>query len=96
MFIRSLARLSSSVATRDVASLKKYGNVVGGSGAMHGPSVTTFESWHNVLENAMMNPESDTAAAMKEHFGPHVADGVKFYPPTYFTHWEGKDEVRVK
>jgi hypothetical protein len=28
-------------------------------------------------------------------FKDHVAEDVKFYPPTYFARWEGRDEFLV-
>ncbi|GMH61756.1 hypothetical protein TL16_g10143 [Triparma laevis f. inornata] len=39
----------------------------------------------------MMHPEFDTDALM-DKFRPHVSKDVKFYPPTYFQHWEGREE----
>ena len=50
----------------------------------------TFEAWHNAVDEAMRGdtPSEATKTAMRDR----VDKKCKFYPPTYHTAWEGRDE----
>jgi hypothetical protein len=72
--------------------LSKHGNVLGG-GNITPNALATFEAWHEGVGKVMSGDGvGDDLATM---MGNHVSEKVKFYPPTYFNHWEGKDEFVV-
>jgi hypothetical protein len=86
----SLLRPFSSLK-KPFSSLKKHGNVLGAS-EITSASLATFEAWHSCVDVGVKGGDADQAVKM---FRQHVAEDVKFYPPTYFARWEGRDEFLV-
>jgi hypothetical protein len=52
-------------------------------------ALVTFDAWHNAVNGAMNGGATEAA---KELMRSRVAKKCKFYPPTYHTAWEGRDE----
>ncbi len=89
-------RLLSSNAVPPVSSvpsdLSKYGEVLGGRSITPG-ALETFQAWHEGV-TAVMEGRGDLSG-IEALLSPRVNDDVKFYPPTYFNHWTGRDEFIV-
>ena len=84
--------LVGAFRSASISSLSKHGNVLGGAN-MSPAALATFEAWHSSV-SAVMNGEK-VGPELTERMENHVADSVKFYPPTYYDHWEGKGEFIV-
>eukprot|EP01134_Creolimax_fragrantissima_P004000 CFRG4000T1 len=76
---------------RFASSLKNYGNVLGGANASE-ESLNTFKIWHGLVDSIQSN---DSPQASINKLRPAVADNCVFKPPTYFTPWEGGDNVCI-
>lgn len=90
----SLARATTPlnrIASRALTDLSAHGNVLGGQNITPA-ALKTFEVWHTGVTKVM---KGEPTGGLKDMMKDHVADKVKFYPPTYFNHWEGKDEFII-
>ncbi|GMH76890.1 hypothetical protein TrRE_jg2826 [Triparma retinervis] len=83
--------IGKSSSLRSFSSLSKYGDILGGSQVTES-SLATFKAWHSCVDVGVKGGNVDDAVKM---FKDHVAEDVKFYPPTYFARWEGRDEFLV-
>jgi len=99
MCARRIARLPHrspfSTATAKKTDLSAYGNVLGGEDICP-HALKTFSVWHESVSSAMdAKASSESKSSMAQNLGAHVHDQIKFHPPTYFKHWEGRDEFLV-
>lgn len=53
----------------------------------------TFETWHSSVTASMHADQIPDPDTMKKNMYDCVDPKCKFYPPTYFTLWEGRDEI---
>jgi len=87
---------SSSTAGSDGTDLSQYGTVLGGE-KICPKALKTFEVWHQCVSAAINaeNQSADAKTVMVQTLSKQVDEKCRFYPPTYFKHWEGKDEFLV-
>ena len=84
------ARSLSTSSTPPPFDLSTFGNVTGGT-AITAQSLSTFKAWHGALNRVMH--EGASASEVSEKLRSHVHDQAQFFPPTYFAHWQGGDEL---
>lgn len=72
------------------SGLRVHGNVLGGEAITAGAK-QTFEAWHHALNKAKADP-STPQSELEDGLLERVHEKVHFHPPTYFKHWEGRDE----
>jgi hypothetical protein len=94
---RNLCAVGRSGAARYLSStgannLRAHGNVLGGE-SITPESLRTFETWHRSVTSAMHADQVPDPEVLKETMYDCVDSKCKFYPPTYFTPWEGRDEM---
>lgn len=53
----------------------------------------TFETWHASVTAAMHSDQVSDPELMMKSMYECVDPKAKFFPPTYFTAWEGRDEM---
>lgn len=73
-------------------NLQVHGNVLGGE-HMTPAALNTFETWHRSVSKAMHSDLVPNPDELKESMYSVVHTNCKFHPPTYFTPWEGRDEM---
>lgn len=81
-------------STQDASALrKKYGNILGGERCTP-DNLKTFMAWHEALDMKMRQLDGEKVSDddIYNVMAPQVNNNCKFHPPTYFNHWEGKDE----
>ena len=87
---RRVGRCFTQKSFKNDSEIQGFGNVLGGEQSSP-VAMDTFKAWHNVIA---VFAESDSArkTAINKTFEKCVHDKCKFYAPTYFKNWEGKDE----
>jgi len=86
---RLVSKAGGGCAHRRFADLSKHGNVLGGEN-IDPRALETFEAWHSAVDAAMKG--SHPSEEVKTQLRNRVDENCKFYPPTYHSNWEGRDE----
>ena len=72
-------------------ALRKFGNVLGGETILP-KAMNTFSAWHELISASSNGANPNTLSDLSRKFESNVHQKCLFYPPTYFKHWEGKEE----
>jgi hypothetical protein len=91
---RSIKKWASPLknSVRRLVDLSQHGKVLGGD-QMSPSALETFRTWHECVNYSTTgNTDSDEGRRLISKLTAQVDNNCTFYPPTYFSHWEGRDE----
>jgi hypothetical protein len=91
---RNIFRLSRVVAYNSTCpTLEVFGNVLGGENLTEkDPTFQTFKAWHNAVNTINLDLNQESREALATSLSTHVHKNCTFHPPTYYSHWTGRDE----
>ena len=91
--INKLARpLSINIAVRRLIDLSQHGKVLGGD-QMSPSALETFQTWHECVSYSTSgNNNTEDGKKLISKLASRVDKNCTFHPPTYYSHWVGRDE----
>ena len=94
--LRGMTRLQPGIGRcfSTPTNLSMHGNVLGGEN-MTPQALQTFQAWHTGVSASMHAEDTPDPEKIVKALYDRVDPKCKFYPPTYFTPWEGRDEMLV-